>query len=801
MTKKTLTVDDLLLLESIGRTALSPDGRFLAFVVQRPKMAAKTHLMHYLLENHRADIFLASMETGEWRKLTDGAKDDVGYWHPLWSPDSSRLAMLSTKGENVTLWVWEHSSDQLKQLTTCGIYVHGLDIPVIWSSDNTIVCSVLPEGERPAPMDIEVRSPKIAMREWPKAWGGEKATASVLESPSVPISERPQGQLLSINVETAEQYIVATGNIRYLRSSPTQTYFTFHRQVEPLTPRPGVPLRRVVRAPEGYTLGISSTAGKVVMDCQSQIRHVTTDSIRWSNNSRELAFIAHQPNCDQLVVFRIRPKDGMVNTVQHELLEPIAVAWSPGNHLLVLAQAKQTQEDEKRNPVDWWLIEEGIYARNVTKDMAAVPRKLLGHQRSQSLIGLASGSLWKIQPETASTNRVGYIAENVSSLPKIESIVWTSFNQGADELIVKCGEDDSPGWYLLRLSADGDVAEMHLIEVSGSGRTFVSASSTTRGIVFRSNAFDTTGQSLWLSRLSRGEASAKIFQINTFLKDIAHGELRKIEYESQIDGQPLKGWVILPVDYEEGKRYPLVTWVYAGRVLKDRPPSVASMYNYPALNRQLLASKGFAVLLPSMPLAPKGQVDDPLPKLVNGVLPAIDQLIETGIVDANRLAVIGNSFGGYSVFGLITQTNRFHAAVSLAGMSNLTSHYGTFDARRRYDTFPHEHSSAPFLAETGQTRMGQPPWQDPDRYIRNSPLFHVERVTTPVMIIQGDLDFVDIRQGEEFFTALYRENKKARFVRYWGEAHTIQSPANIRDMWERIFDWFDSCFASSESSN
>ena len=126
--------------------------------------------------------------------------------------------------------------------------------------------------------------------------------------------------------------------------------------------------------------------------------------------------------------------------------------------------------------------------------------------------------------------------------------------------------------------------------------------------------------------------------------------------------------------------------------------------------------------------------------------------------------------------------------LTLPGWSNLTSHYGTFDARRRYDTFPHEHRSAPFLAETGQTRMGQPPWRDPDRYIRNSPLFHVERVMTPVLIIQGDLDFVEIRQGEEFFTALYRENKKARFVRYWGEAHTIQSPANIRDMWERIFD-------------
>ena len=130
------------------------------------------------------------------------------------------------------------------------------------------------------------------------------------------------------------------------------------------------------------------------------------------------------------------------------------------------------------------------------------------------------------------------------------------------------------------------------------------------------------------------------------------------------------------------------------------------------------------------------------------------------------------SFGGYSVYGLITQTNRFHAAVSLAGMSNLISNYGTFDARRRYDTFPDEQNPAIFFAETGTDKDGSAHrGETRNRHIRNSPLFHVERVTTPVMIIQGDLDYVDIRQGEEFFTALYRENKKARFVRYWGK-HT-----------------------------
>ncbi len=87
--------------------------------------------------------------------------------------------------------------------------------------------------------------------------------------------------------------------------------------------------------------------------------------------------------------------------------------------------------------------------------------------------------------------------------------------------------------------------------------------------------------------------------------------------------------------------------------------------------------------------------------------------------------------------------------------------------------------------------MGGPPWQDAQRYVRNSPLFQAERVETPLLIIQGDMDYVPLQQGEQFFSALYRQGKRARFVRYWGEGHVFQSPANIRDMWEEVYGWFD----------
>ena len=87
--------------------------------------------------------------------------------------------------------------------------------------------------------------------------------------------------------------------------------------------------------------------------------------------------------------------------------------------------------------------------------------------------------------------------------------------------------------------------------------------------------------------------------------------------------------------------------------------------------------------------------------------------------------------------------------------------------------------------------MGVPPWKDPERYIRNSPLFSADKIQTPLMLIHGDDDFVDVGQPQELFNALQRQGKDSVFVRYWGEGHTFGSPANIRDMWQRIFAWFD----------
>lgn len=273
------------------------------------------------------------------------------------------------------------------------------------------------------------------------------------------------------------------------------------------------------------------------------------------------------------------------------------------------------------------------------------------------------------------------------------------------------------------------------------------------------------------------------------MRDIHPGILRQIEYTS-LNGEKLKAQLILPPDYDSERTYPVITEVYPGWVISSTPHPSHELNFLNPLNFQLAAAQGYVVLQPSIPLQPEGEADDPILKLLNGVLPAVEKAIALGIADPDRLYLMGQSFGGYAVYGLITQTHRFKAAVSLAGFANLVSMYGAFDPRFRYRRDAHEDCFHGALMESGQAAMGNPPWKDLGRYLRNSPIFAVDRVQTPLMIIQGDVDYVPIQQGEEFFASLYRQGKRAEFVRYWGEGHVLSSPANIKDMWERIFAWF-----------
>ena len=283
----------------------------------------------------------------------------------------------------------------------------------------------------------------------------------------------------------------------------------------------------------------------------------------------------------------------------------------------------------------------------------------------------------------------------------------------------------------------------------------------------------------------------KLLSLDTYLSGIEWGRIEIINYNSD-SGEPLQGAVILPPRYHPGRRYPTLVWVYGGYKVRGSndywlDPFLPGIYNL-----QLYAAQNYLVLIPSMPLPARSERQNVYDSLTNGVLPAIDKLVKLGIADPERVGVMGQSFGGYSVYGLVTQTDRFKAAVAIAGITDLRSHFGQFSPLARgYSGIEHEMSDN--WAEMDLWGLYGPPQQDEWGYDANSPLTHVDRVHTPLLMVHGDLDIRgSVQQAEQFFYGLYAQGKTAKLIRYGGESHSLgQSPANVRDVFKEIIDWFD----------
>lgn len=288
-----------------------------------------------------------------------------------------------------------------------------------------------------------------------------------------------------------------------------------------------------------------------------------------------------------------------------------------------------------------------------------------------------------------------------------------------------------------------------------------------------------------------GQADVQLWNGNQWARTIAEGRAERIAYAS-VTGQPLTGWFLYPPGYVAGQKLPVVTVVYPGVLQGQTAPSALSVFTANFEHPQLFAALGYGVLFPSMPEPATPLASHALDSLALGVFPLLDTLIARGIADSARIALLGQSAGGHATLGLITQTNRFRTAVASASYSDLASLYGTFYGQYRYgDAGSAQRAQLLRMLqfERGYFGADAPPWEAPERYRDNSPLWHVAAVHTPVMLVHGDADFIPVQQAEEFFSALYRQDKRVRFVRYTGEEHTISARENVLDLWQRLEAW------------
>jgi len=345
-----------------------------------------------------------------------------------------------------------------------------------------------------------------------------------------------------------------------------------------------------------------------------------------------------------------------------------------------------------------------------------------------------------------------------------ETIYLSAFNE----------ENKDNGLFKTRINRT-DNPEQILMQAS-SFRSFTKAEDSDV-IIFQKETFEEYPD-LYVSDLTFSEP-VKISETNPQQDEYIWGSSELVEWKS-FDGQRLQGILYKPENFDPSKKYPMIVYFY------ERSSNGLHRHYTPApsastINRIYAVSNGYLIFVPDIPYV-EGY---PGQSCYNAVVSGTYAMLQRhDFIDRSKLGLDGQSWGGYQIAYLITQTDLFACAFSGAPVSNMTSAYGGI----RWGSG----MSRMFQYEQTQSRIGGTLWEKPIHYIENSPIFFVPKINTPVLIMHNDADgAVPWYQGIEFFVALRRLEKQAWMLSYNDEEHNLRERPNRKDLSIRKMQFFD----------
>ncbi|MDE6380550.1 MAG: prolyl oligopeptidase family serine peptidase [Muribaculaceae bacterium] len=284
---------------------------------------------------------------------------------------------------------------------------------------------------------------------------------------------------------------------------------------------------------------------------------------------------------------------------------------------------------------------------------------------------------------------------------------------------------------------------------------------------------------VWIAPKGIFAKAVKVSDSNPQAKDYNWGTARLVSWHAY-DGTPSDGVLYVPEDLDPNKKYPMLCVFY-----ETGSEDLYTHYNmepsWSWVNYPFYVSRGYVVFVPDIHYTAGVPGECAWNFVCSGAEAMCDRY---PWIDRERIGIDGQSWGGYQTAYLVTRTNMFACAGSGAPVSNMTSAFGGI----RWESG----SSRQGQYELGQSRIGRNLWDAPELYIANSPVFHANRVETPLLIMHNDADgAVPWYQGIEMFMALRRLQKPVWMLQYNGEAHNLKERRNRKDITVRLQQFFD----------
>lgn len=778
------TVDDLLHQASLGDVAIDPSERWVVFEARDPYDTAKRY--DYDQSNSLALSRLKVFDLGRPGGARPLLAEDPGPGVAMgpFSPSGAHLAVYRLADRQWRLGVVTMATGAVRWLDiTPQAGARGRALQ--WLSDETLL--VIHQTDRRPPSGL--RAGWVLADRLPRYW---EAAATGVGAHTVfgsgrYASERRRaapGQLLAVDVTDGSRRLLATGAFTDLEISPDArrvALFAAGRDLQATGDRP-------VRGAAGLETEATHLSlldlktGTIQTPCANC--DMLPQLLSWSPTGRALMVLARGQ--DSLwtsgSLLRFDAVTGRASVIGpglrfHADLNPVTVwtAWMGDDPVIF---ARPDGADTARD--DWFRITPDGPV-NLTRDLPA-PGKFVRVADPRTFLVLADNRLWKVD----AVGKPERLPGNDLALAQRPPRPWDGARlDRAPQPAFWLASRDSTARTLQRLDAKG--ARRLLDLPAGSGDLW--AASGTAAVLHQIDPHGVERLTLWRP----GAAPTALITVNA---ELAATDAPRVEPVHHLgpDGQALTSWLYLPPDDATGTPPPLIVRPYLGDNYAT-PPGDRYMESGFQQNIRMLTGHGYAVLAPSLP-NPAGGMTDPARGLAERILgvmqAAADDPRLTGRFDPDRAALIGWSFGGYTVMTTITQTHRFRAAIEMNGISDLAFLWASLPGAFQVDP------EAGYMSnwntggiEATQPKMLGPPWAEQDRYIRNSPLFAANRIETPLLLLHGGQDSLPVAQSEAMYSALFRQGKDAQLVVYWGAQHGVKSPGDVRDLYARSFRFLD----------
>lgn len=774
--------DDMLAAESFGNATLDPTGRWAIFE-HRPAYESATSFA-FVLRNpwtvSRLEIVDLTGDRPAERLLA--ASEGDGLVLGPWSPSGHRLLVFRLRDRRWQAGVVEMPARTVRwfapspELSTFGQAAQ-------WRSDDELVLLVRPDGSLPQWLDSGGRGVRALPTRWRATEAGGPAQRTTLGSGAfaADMPDMPENQAVRLDVATGRFTTLAAGRFYDLELAPDGDRLALVETAAAAPFDPAGPFEpqaidreRRLRLVDLRTGDLSSPLGEA---------DVAPSLLSWSPRSNRLLVWTRGPAgwaAGDLVA--VDPATGAAERYARGDLQPYAgggvaafnavyADWL-GDRPILFGRSSTAARD------DWHRLDLNGPV-NLTAALAP-PSSRIGAIDGERLLLLAGGRPWAV---TASGEAASLTAPPGS----------LSGFDGVGYLESQRRQRNSPprqSWFAARTPAGavlrpGLDPAVEVVEEDARFGVYAGA----LGVITRS--VENGVQRLQLEQ--PGRPSRTLATINDYLAEVDFPPPEPVRHLGP-DGRERTSWLYRPRSWR-GEKIPLVVLSYPGG--PAAPPAEPAALNAWA-NPQLVVGGGYAVLIPVLAL---DRDKEPAEDYARDVLTVVDAaLAQYPVLDPGRVAHWGHSFGGYVGLVAATQTDRFKAIISVAGLSDLATAWGEFSPSNRDNPeFGLSLRQRIGWAEESQGRMRAPPWAAPDRYVRNSPLFAADRITAPVLLVHGDRDLLPSTQSEIMFSALWRQNKDARLLTYWGEGHHLWSPDNIRDLYAQIVIFLDRTLGAGEA--